>query len=60
LLQGNGEQNGTIEFAARWQLAYKSPPGVHREEPLNEDEAKELIQVAAKPPRTPKKYFFNF
>ena len=55
LWQSNGEQNGSVEFAARWQLAYKPPPGVLKDEPLYEDEAQEVASIIKKPPMTPKK-----
>ena len=53
--QSNGEENGSIEFAAKWQLTYKSPSAVLKDGPFLEEESKELEVMAKKPPRTPKK-----
>ena len=52
-MQSNGDENGTIEFGARWQLEYKPPSGIMRGEELHEEEMREMA-VMEKPP-TPKK-----
>nr|CAB3265690.1 protein fantom [Phallusia mammillata] len=57
LTRSNGDENGTIEVALRWQLEYRSPAGLITTQTSTEEEEeiKETEHLIKRPPVTPQK-----